>query len=100
MEFTSAGIIDPVWDSGERSTRLAIFEGKKIRRITGKSKFRSQKVNHFVAGFGGVMKNDETVQGVDNDMILVVLNFYGEEFIDLFLVIMEVSRVKPGIGSI
>ena len=31
MEFTSAGIIIPVWNSGERITRLAILEGEKIR---------------------------------------------------------------------
>ena len=31
MEFTSAGIINPVWNSRERITRLAIFEGEKIR---------------------------------------------------------------------
>ena len=29
MEFASAGIINPVWNSGERITRLAIFEGEK-----------------------------------------------------------------------
>ena len=31
MKFTSAGIINPVWNSGERITRLAIFKGEKIR---------------------------------------------------------------------
>ena len=31
MEFTSAGIINPVWNSRERIARLAIFEGEKIR---------------------------------------------------------------------
>ena len=100
MEFTSAGIINPVWNSGERITRLAIFEGEKIRGITGKSKFGSQKVNHFVAGFRGMMKNNETVQGVDDDMILVVLNFCRKEFIDFLLVIIEFSRVEPGIRRV
>ena len=80
MEFTSAGVVNPIRDSGERSTRLAVFEGKKVCRITGKSKFRSQKVNHFVARFGGVMKNNEAVQGVDADVVEKVLNFDRKKF--------------------
>ena len=30
MEFTSAGVVNPIRDSGERSTRLAVFERKKV----------------------------------------------------------------------
>ena len=55
--------------------------------------------HHFVARFGGVMKNNEAVQGVDAD-VEKVFNFDREEFIDFFLVIMEVSGIKPGIRSI
>ena len=47
-----------------------------------------------------MMKDNETVQGVDDDMIFVVLNFYWKEFIDILLVIIEFSRVEPGIRRI
>ena len=100
MEFTSTGIINPVWNSGERITRLTIFEGEKKFGVPGKSKFGSQKVNHFVAGFGGMMKDNETIQRVNDDMILVVLNFCRKEFVDFLLVIKEFSGVEPGIRSI
>ena len=46
------------------------------------------------------MKNNEAVQWVDTDVVLKVLNFDREEFIDFFLVILEVGRVKPGIRSV
>ena len=100
LEFTSAGIVNPIRDGGERSTRLAVFKGKKVCRITGESKFRSQKVNHFVTRFGGVMKYNEAVQGVDANVVEKILNFDREEFIDFFLIIMEVRGVKPGIRSV
>jgi len=66
----------------------------------GKSKFGSQMVNHFVAGFRGMMENDETVQGVYYDMILVVFNFCWKEFIDFLLVIIEFSWAAPGIRRV
>jgi len=37
---------------------------------------------------------------VDDDMILVVLNFCRKEFFDILLVIMEFSRVEPGIRRV
>ena len=43
MEFTSAGIIDPVRNSGERITSLTIFKREKIVGSTRKGKFGSQK---------------------------------------------------------
>ena len=46
------------------------------------------------------MKDNETIQGVNDDMILVVLNFCRKEFVDFLLVIKELSRVKPRIRSI
>ena len=46
------------------------------------------------------MENNETVQGVDYDMILVVFNFCRKEFIDFLLVIIEFSRVEPGIRRV
>ena len=57
-------------------------------------------VNHFVAGFRGMMENDETVQGVYYDMILVVFNFCWKEFIDFLLVIVEFRGVEPGIRGV
>ena len=51
-------------------------------------------------GFRGMMKDNETVQGVNDDMILVVLNFCRKEFVDFLLVIKEFSRVEPGIRRV
>ena len=53
-----------------------------------------------MAGFRGMMKDNETVQGVDDDMILVVLNFCRKEVVDFLLVIKEFSRVEPGIRRV
>ena len=46
------------------------------------------------------MKDNETVQGIDDDMILVVLNFCRKEFVDILLVIKEFGRVEPGIRRV
>jgi len=95
VEFTSTDIVDPVWNSGERSPWLTIFEREKVLGSPGKSEFGCEHVNHFVAGFRGMMENDEAVQRIYDDMILVVFNFCWKEFIDFFLVIKEFSGVEP-----
>ena len=46
------------------------------------------------------MKYNEAVQGVDANVVEKILNFDREEFIDFFLIIMEVRGVKPGIRSV
>ena len=101
MEFTSAGIIDPIRDSGERITNLTIFKREKIGGSTGKSKFGSQVMNHFVSGLRGMMENNEAVQRVYNDMILVGTHFFRrKECIDFFLVVIKFRGVEPRIRRV